>query len=107
MQSCRRCENGSEIVDHFENKHCTETPWAQRYHYKQHDGGTVACGEKDNPTRVMLRTCNKSYPTIDFELPRQRYDLDKIEQMLKLAYEAGRIANKREVAAMMKELIAL
>ena len=93
-------------MDFGENKHCVETAWSMRYHYRKGDVHTACCGVNDNPTHVELRSSPRGYPRLDFELPRQRYDLDKVDDMLKEAYEQGRRANRVEVAKLLKALIA-
>lgn len=90
-------------MDMHDNKHCTETAWSCRYHYKDNS----ACGVNDSPTRVELRVKPRGYPQLAFELPRQRYELDRVEAMMEYAYMQGALDKSREIGALMKKLIAL
>jgi len=90
-------------MDHHENMHCTETAYSCRYHYK----ANVCAGCKDDFDRVELRNKYSTYPTLAFEMPRQRFELERVEQMMELAYKRGRSDNKNAIAGLIKELIAL
>lgn len=94
-------------MDHGDNKHCIETPWSDKYFYKETGEYTDACGVQDSPTRVQLRGKGRGYPTFDFEIPRQNYELEKLDTMLQHAYERGRLDNRKEISEMMRNLIAL
>jgi len=95
-------------MDHGDNKHCIETPWSDRYHYRTTtDNHSVACGIQDSPNRVQLRGRGRGYPTFDFEVPRQSHDLEKMETMLQHAYERGRSDNRQEVGKLMRDFIAI
>jgi len=95
-------------VDHFENKHCVDTQYYERYHYKSDtEGNIAACGVRDNPTEVELRGKSKGYPTFRFEIPRQKHELQKLEEMLQHAYLRGISDNRAQIGEMMRALIAL
>lgn len=95
-------------MDHHENPHCKETPWSDLYHYKYNiEGQIVACGVNDQPTRVELRISRKSYPTLNFELPRQKHELDNVQHMLELAYERGRAFQRQEISRVLKATIGI
>jgi hypothetical protein len=95
-------------MDHGYNKHCTETPWSDLYHYKENTGGQiVACGVQDSPTRAELRISKKSYPTLNFELPRQKHELANVQHMLELAYERGRLFQRQEISRVLKATIGI
>ena len=95
-------------MDHFENQHCTETPWSDLYHYKSNaEGRIVACGVKDNPTRAELRPSKKSYPTLNFELPRQNCELNNVLRMMEQAYDRGRAFQKQEISRVLKATIGI
>lgn len=90
-------------MDYGENRHCIEEPWADKYYFE----ASRACGVKDNPDRVELMPHCKRYPSLAFSIPRQMHDLDKVEALMKLAYEKGKMDNRNAVALMLKELIAI
>lgn len=90
-------------MDHGENKHATETKWSFRYHYRDNS----CCGVQDNPNHVELRVKPRGYPRLDFELPRQQYELDRIDQMMEQAYETGRRDNRIEIGLLLKDLISI
>lgn len=90
-----------------DNKHCTETKWSCRYHYKRYDGASRACGVNDDPDCVELRVKPRGYPQLNFELPRQKHELDRVDTMLEYAYERGRNDNRVELASLLKSLISL
>jgi hypothetical protein len=95
-------------MDYGDNKHCVETPWSKRYHYKLcKDGTKSACGVQDGATRVSVFPPGNRYPQFDFEIPRQSYELDKLEQMLRRAYDEGQKDAKLAIGKMMRDLIAL
>ena len=94
-------------MDHFENKHCIETPWSNRYHYIRKDGNVTACGVQDSPTLATVYPTGNKYPSFDFELPRQGHDLEKLESMLHRAYMKGCADQKQAIGKMMRDLIGL
>jgi len=95
-------------MNHHDNKHCTETAFSCRYHYKTNDAGhQVACGELDNPTSIQLRPKNGQWPSIDFEMPRQNYELGKVEQLMGYAYKLGQRDKMREISNTLKTVIGI
>jgi hypothetical protein len=94
-------------MDHGENKHCIETPWADCYHYKQGEEHVRSCGVKDAPNRVELMPHSKRYPTLSFELPRQKYELEKVITMMHEAYQRGSSDRGKSIGKMLKDLCAL
>lgn len=77
------------------------------YSCKTYWKGGAACGRENEPDRVELTPANGRWPSIDFALPRQRHELEKVERLMQYAYAAGQVQNKRAVAALIKELIAI
>lgn len=95
-------------MDHFENPHCIETPWSDLYHYKSNaEGQLVACGVKDHPTRVELYVSKKRYPVLNFELPRQKHELENVQRMMEEAFERGKLFQKKVIARVLKDAIGL
>jgi hypothetical protein len=92
-------------MDQHENKHCVETKYSCRYHYIQTVDTWRACGEKDDFNRIELKPKGPGYPQLAFEMPRQRMELEKVERLMQLAYERGRLDNRNELAALLKNLI--
>ncbi len=90
-------------MDHGENKHCTETEYSRRYHYNSR----VATGVKDPHDRIELMGKHKSYPSLSFEMPRQRFELEKVEQMLAVAYERGKSDQRAAISKLLKDVIGL
>jgi hypothetical protein len=93
-----------------DNPHCVESLWCQKYYYKLSDDGknTVCCGVNDNPTRVELNPPgNRKYPAIPFEIPRQKYELERVESLMEQAYARGVLDRANEIGKLMKMLIAL
>lgn len=91
-------------MDHHENKHCIGIAWYDLYHYK----GGLPCGCKDNFDRVMLCPAhNRKYPTLDFEMPRQKHELEKVQSLLQRAYEQGRVDQMEKIRKTLKEIIGL
>lgn len=84
-----------------DNPHRVCTDYSERVHYKRH----TACGVNDEPDRIELKPRWANYPTIDFEWPRQRYKLEKIERLMAWAYERGKIDHRAEVGRMFRELM--
>jgi hypothetical protein len=85
------------------NPHCTATAFCERVYWK----GNSACGCADEFTRIELRPRWKSYPTLDFEMPRQRYELEKIERLMEIAYEQGKKDQMHLIRTTLKEIIGL
>lgn len=94
-------------MDHGDNKHCLEEPWCDIYHYKEIGGNHHACGVQDSPTRVEIFPHSRKYPSLAFEIPRQRYELSKVQDMMEHAYKQGQNDQKRVIGKMMRDLIAL
>lgn len=96
-------------MDHGDNKHCTETEFSCRYHYHRYKDNTVesACGVNDNPSRIVLKPKSQSYPSIDFEMPRQRHELEKVEQMMALAYRRGQLDQMLKIRTTLRDIIGL
>ncbi len=90
-------------MDHGDNQHCTETEYSCRYHYN----GNTCVGAKDPHDRIELIGRHRRYPSLTFEMPRQRYDLEKVEQLMQGAYERGKADNRSAISKLLKELIAL
>ncbi len=92
-------------MDDQDNAHRVHTMAYDLYHYK----GNACCGAKENPDRVTICAPgnSQSYPQLDFELPRQKYELEKVQRLMKAAYERGKTDNRTALANMLKELIAL
>lgn len=92
------------------NKHCVENLWCQKYYYKLSDNGQnmVCCGVNDDPTRVELNPPgNRKYPSIPFEIPRQKYELERVESLMEQAYRRGELDRANATGKMLKALIAL
>ena len=95
-------------MDHHENPHCSETPWSDLYHYKPNaEGQIVACGVKDHPTRAELYVSKKRYPVLNFELPRQKHELENVQRMMEEAYERGKVFQRNEIARVLKATIGI
>lgn len=90
-------------MDMEQNKHCTETQWSMRYHYRDNS----SCGVNDNPNRIVLKPKSLGYPLLDFECPRQKHELEKVDTMMQYAYERGRLDNRQELSKLLKQLISL
>lgn len=90
-------------MDMDENKHCVETKYSCKYHYKDNR----ACGWQDNPDRVELKPIIGSYPTLDFEMPRQRFELDRVERLMSVAYDRGKFDQMRLIRSTLKEIIGI
>lgn len=96
-------------MDNENNPHRVQTAWSDRSYWREIDGEKyiTSCGVNDNPTRCELRPVggHGGYPSIDFELPRQRHELGKVDRMLEMAYQRGRADNRRELGKLLKGLI--
>jgi hypothetical protein len=90
------------MIDDQKNPHREHSAFFQRAYWK----GDHACGRDDEPDRVELMPKGKSYPAITFALPRQRFEMDKIEALLSEAYHRGRNDNRQELGKLLKDLIA-
>ena len=89
--------------DGTENPHRLFTEFSERVHYKDNR----ACGCKDSPDRIELKSRWNTYPTLDFEMPRQAHELHKVEQLMGTSYERGKIDRAVEIKSMLRELIGL
>ncbi len=85
------------------NPHYEETKWSQKVYWK----GGVACGRDDGPDRVELKASPSHYPTLDFAMPRQRYELEKVEALMRKAYERGLSEKMVEISNTLKAVIGL
>jgi hypothetical protein len=85
------------------NPHRVQTSYSERVYWK----GNSACGGNDEPTRVDLLPANKTWPELTFELPRQRLELERVENMMGYAYEQGRRDKAFEVRMLFKNVIGL
>jgi len=96
-------------VNNSDNKHCTETEYSCRYHYNIYKDNTqeTACGEKDNPTRICLRPKNGTWPQLDFEMPRQKHELERVELLMQQAYERGQRDKMAEITGLFKTIVGL
>lgn len=96
-------------MNYDDNKHCTETEFSARYHYKMSPNGQneVPCGWKDSPTVIELRTSRDAWPSLRFELPRQVHELGRVEGMLSEVFEQGRRAKMAEIRKTLKDVIGL
>jgi len=96
-------------MNHSDNKHCVETKFSCRYHYNfyKDNKNLSACGQQDSPTRVELRPKSKTWPTLSFELPRQRHELDRVEDLMRMAYEQGQRDKMDEITNLFKTVIGL
>ncbi len=90
-------------MDHGENKHCTETEYSCRYHYN----GNSAAGVKDPHDRIELMGKHKRYPSLSFEMPRQRFELEKVEELMKCAYERGKSDQRAAISKLLRDIIGL
>jgi hypothetical protein len=90
-------------MDHHENQHCVSTMWYDTYHYYKNS----CVGVKDDYDRVELYPRGKRYPSLAFEMPRQKHELQKVQDMMKEAYERGNSDNRKSIANLLKELIAI
>jgi len=90
-------------MNYVENKHTVYTKFSQKIYWK----GNSACGYDENPDRVELRPASGNWPTLDFRMPDQRFELEKVEQLMLTAYSRGVHDNKAAVGKMLKELIAI
>lgn len=84
------------------NPHYERSAWSTKIYWK--DGH--ACGRDDGPTRVELREAHKGYPTLSFEMPRQRHELRNVDLLMQYAYERGKADRSVEVGKLLKDLIA-
>lgn len=96
-------------MNHDDNKHCTETAFSCRYHYNIYGSNMyeTSCGEKDNPTVIELRPKNKSWPSLRFEIPRQRHELERVEALMDTAYGRGKTDQKLAISRALKEAIGI
>jgi hypothetical protein len=96
-------------MNNSDNQHVRETAYSCRTHYNIYKDNKLetACGEKDNPTRIQLRPKSGQWPTLDFEMPRQRYELGKVEQLMESAYRRGQTDKMAEIAGLFKTIIGL
>ena len=96
-------------MDHINNPHCVETKFSCRYHYNIYKDNTqeTACGANDSPTRIQLRPKNGQWPCLDFEMPRQKYELERVELLMKQAYERGQRDKMTEITNLFKTVIGL
>lgn len=85
------------------NPHYVHTEYSRKVFWKN----GVACGRDDDPDRVELSPGRRNYPTLDFALPRQKYELEKVERMLEVCFEEGKAAQRAAIGKLMKELISL
>lgn len=92
-----------------DNKHCAETKFSCKRHYNRYRDNSheTACGEQDNPTRITLSPKNNSWPTLDFEMPRQRHELDRVELLMEKAYERGQADKMVEIRNLFRVIIGL
>ncbi len=86
-----------------ENPHRTETKCSQRIHWK----GGRACGVNDDPDRIELTPRNNTWPALDFAMPRQRHELERVEKLMARAYERGQSDAKSAMGKLFKEIIGL
>lgn len=96
-------------MDNGDNKHCTETAFSCRYHYNIYKDNTqeTACGVKDNPTRITLKPKSGQWPSLDFEMPRQRHELERVELLMKQSYERGQRDKMNEITNLFKMVVGL
>lgn len=88
--------------------HRVNTKYSQKVYWtRSEEEGYICAGDELNCTQVELRPLYAGYPTFTFEMPHQRYELEKMERFLAECYERGKIDRSVEIGKMMKELIAL
>lgn len=85
------------------NPHYVQTEYSRKAYWKN----GVACGRDDDPDHVELTPGNRGYPTLDFALPRQRFELEKIESLMTHAFEEGKTVRSLAIGKMLKELISI
>ncbi len=86
----------------YENKHTVHSEYSCKVYWK----GNAACGFDEDPDRVELTPANSRWPSLDFALPRQQYELEKVERLMLDAYQAGQRQNRKAIADQLKALIA-
>lgn len=87
-----------------DNPHRLTSPFSERAYY----AGNTACGCNDEEcTRIELTPSRATYPELTFEMPRQRYELEKVERLMAIAYEHGKAIRGAEIKQMLKDLIGL
>ena len=98
-----------DYMNNTDNPHCVETKFSCRYHYGIYKDNTneFACGVNDNPTRVQLRPKSGQWPSLDFEMPRQKHELDRVEQLMESAYRRGQHDKMAEITNLFKTVIGL
>lgn len=95
-------------MNHSDNKHCVETKWSCLYHYRNNvNGDLVACGVNDHPIRAELTPAIRRYPMLNFELPRQRHELDNVLRLMESAYERGQRHKMEEISNTLKSVIGI
>lgn len=86
-----------------ENTHYVATKYSQRIHWKNGH----ACGKDDEPDRIELRPSHANWPTLDFAMPRQKLELERVERLMQAAYDRGQADAKAAMGALFRDIIAL
>jgi hypothetical protein len=94
-------------VNGSDNMHRVETEYSQRTHWKSYHGNMIACGWQDEPERIELTPPSGSWPQLAFDMPRQRHELERVEYLMKTAYDAGQRDKMREISRMFKNIIGI
>lgn len=88
--------------------HRVSTPYSQKtYWSKSEESGYICAGNELNCSMVELRSRKSSYPSLSFEMPRQKHELAKVERLMQDSYERGQIDQKAAIGKMMRELVEL
>lgn len=86
------------------NPHYEEFPWGRKVYWK----GNFACGRDSDPDHCVVESRKgTSWPSINFELPRQRHEMAKVLSLMEHAYERGAIDRSRAIGKTLNELISL
>lgn len=84
-----------------DNPHTVETKYSTKIYWK----AGSASGAQD-ADRVEPR-CRRTWPTLDFALPRQSHELGRVEALMSAAYERGIADNKAATRQLLKDIIGL
>lgn len=88
--------------------HRVFTPYSQKIYWSvSEEDRCTRAGNEFDCSKVELRSRHSSYPSFEFEMPRQKHELEKMERLMRDSYERGQIDQKIAIGRMMKELIAL
>ena len=90
-----------------QHPHRVWTEYSLQVFWKRNEDGHFCAGTSNDCDEVELGSRYESYPEYRFEMPRQKHELEKMERLMSLAYERGKIDQKIAIGRMMKGLIEL